>query len=81
MKIKDVFFLNKTVNKAEMSDSLLFVFEKVIEVNGDRLCIGIESPERKEKKELFVKVIMKLGILSWNIGIVLNILIVDESIL
>jgi hypothetical protein len=32
-----------------MSDSLLFVFEKVIEVNGDRLSIGIESPERKER--------------------------------
>ena len=72
VQIKDVFFLNKTVNKPEMSDSLLFVFEKVIEVIGDRLCIGIESPKKEE--ELFVKVIMKHGNLLLNIGIVLNIL-------
>ena len=75
VQIKDVFFLNKTVNKPEMSDSLLFVFEKVIEVIGDRLCIGIESQKKKKKKEeLFVKVIMKHGNLLLNIGIVLNIL-------
>ena len=75
MQIKDVFFLNKTVNKPEMSDSLLFVFEKVIEVIGDRLCIGLESPKKnKQKQELFVKVIMKHGNLLLNIGIVLNIL-------
>lgn len=51
VQIKDVFFLNKTVNKPEMSDSLLFVFEKVIEVIGDRLCIGIESQKKNKKKK------------------------------
>lgn len=47
MQIKDVFFLNETLKENEMGDSLLFLFEKVIAVNADSLCI--ESQERKER--------------------------------
>lgn len=47
MLIKDVFFLNETLKENEMGDYLLFLFEKVIAVNADSLCI--ESQERKER--------------------------------
>ena len=66
VQIKDVFFLNKTVNKPEMSDSLLFVFEKVIEVIGDRLCIGIESKKKKQKKTKKRRIICKSDYETWE---------------
>jgi hypothetical protein len=47
VQIKDVFFLNESLNEDEMGDSLLFLFEKVIAVNGDSS--GIDSPEITER--------------------------------
>lgn len=58
MLIKDVFFLNETLKENEMGDYLLFLFEKVIAVNADSLCI--ESQERKER------ILCQSDYESWN---------------
>jgi hypothetical protein len=47
VQIKDVFFLNETLKDVEMGNTLLFLFEKVISVNANSLCI--DNQIRTEK--------------------------------